>query len=80
MTPSPPLLLATHLSRLIWREGLAPTHDAARALLRRALPSSHPSTWTCDVVAIAYLHLRERLDAEIEAGERLHGQHPAQEP
>jgi hypothetical protein len=31
-------------------------------------------------VAEAYLLLRERLDVALARGERLHGQHPAQDP
>lgn len=80
MTPPRPTnatRLAGELSRLLWREGMYPTlEDAKRGLLRLLRPAA-PQTWTCDVVAEAYLLLRERLDAEVARGERPPHGHPA---
>jgi len=78
--PSLPRQLAAELARLLWREGLHPTRDAARADLARALRSTPPPQWTCDIVAEAYMLLRERLEVAMDRGQRLHGHHPAQDP
>lgn len=78
--PSHPRKLAADLSRLLWREGLHATYDLAKLDLARALRSTPPPQWTCDIVYETYLLLRERLDVALAKGERMHGQHPAQDP
>lgn len=81
MTPKPkPIRIAAHLCRLGWRDGTYPTIDAARADLFGALKGTHHSTWTVEAVYDAWEYIYERACAQIEAGERMHGQHPAQEP
>lgn len=76
----PPLRLAAYLSALLHVEGLVSTVPRAKADLNRALSGTPLKDWTLEVVATTYLHVRERMDAELVRGERIHGQHPAQEP
>jgi hypothetical protein len=75
-----PLRLAAYLSALLHVEGLVFTHARAKVELASALSGVPIKDWTLEVVADTYLHLRERMDAEMARGERIHGQHPAQEP
>ena len=79
--PKPlPLRLAAYLSALLHVEGLVSTLARAKVELASALSGIAPKDWTLEVVADTYLHVRERMDAELVRGERIHGQHPAQEP
>lgn len=76
----PPLRLAAYLSTLLHVEGLVSTLPRAKVELAAALSGIPLKDWTLEVVADTYLHVRERMEAEMVRGERIHGQHPAQEP